>query len=42
VTNWARIVKVDLTPYPNVVAFQERVRARPKVQEAMKAEGIIK
>ncbi|HLI22296.1 MAG TPA: glutathione transferase GstA [Stellaceae bacterium] len=42
VTNWARIVKFDLTPYPNVVAFQERVRARPKVQEAMRAEGILK
>jgi glutathione S-transferase len=40
VTNWARIVKFDLTSYPNVVAFQERVRARPKVQEAMKAEGL--
>jgi glutathione S-transferase len=42
VTNWARIVKFDLTPYPNVLAFQERVHARPKVQEALKAEGIIK
>jgi glutathione S-transferase len=40
VTNWARLVKFDLTPYPNVVAFQERVRARPKVEEAMKAEGL--
>jgi len=42
VTNWARIVKFDLTPYPNVVAFQDRVRHRPHVVEAMKAEGIIK
>ncbi|HWE75417.1 MAG TPA: glutathione transferase GstA [Stellaceae bacterium] len=42
VTNWARIVKVDLTPYPNVLAFQERVRHRPHVIEAMKAEGMIK
>lgn len=42
VTNWARIVKFDLTPYPNIQAFMERVRARPKVQEAMKAEGILK
>jgi glutathione S-transferase len=42
VTNWARIVKVDLTPYANVLAFQERVRHRPHVVEAMKAEGIIK
>jgi len=42
VTNWARIVKFDLTPYANVLAFQERVHARPKVQEALRAEGIIK
>jgi glutathione S-transferase len=42
VTNWARIVKFDLTPYPNVLAFQERVRHLPHVVEAMKAEGIIK
>lgn len=42
VTNWARIVKFDLTPYANVVAFQERVRHRPHVQEAMRAEGILK
>ncbi|HXE27228.1 MAG TPA: glutathione transferase GstA [Stellaceae bacterium] len=42
VTNWARLVKFDLTPYPNVVAFQERVRHRPHVVEAMKAERIIK
>jgi glutathione S-transferase len=42
VTNWARIVKVDLAPWPNVTAFMDRVRARPKVQEALKAEGLVK
>jgi len=42
VTNWARIVKLDLAPWPNVQAFMERMRARPKVHEAMKAEGLIK
>jgi glutathione S-transferase len=40
VTNWARLVKFDLTPYANVLAFMDRVRARPHVQEAMKAEGL--
>jgi glutathione S-transferase len=40
VTNWARIVKVDLTPYPNVLAFMDRVKARPKVQQALKEEGM--
>ncbi|HXR85975.1 MAG TPA: glutathione transferase GstA [Stellaceae bacterium] len=42
VTNWARLVKFDLTPYPNVVGFQDRVRHRPHVVEAMKAERLIK
>jgi len=42
VSNWTRLVKIDLAPWPNVVAFMERVRSRPKVQEAMKAEGLIK
>jgi len=42
VTNWTSIQKIDLAPWPNVAAYMERVRARPKVQEAMKAEGLIK
>jgi glutathione S-transferase len=42
VTNWARLVKFDLGPYPNIVAFQDRVRHRPHVVEAMKAERLIK
>jgi len=42
VTGWAPHVKVDLSEYPNVQAFQKRVAARPAVQAAMKAEGLIK
>jgi len=41
-TNWATVQKIDLAAWPNVLAFRERVLARPKVQEAMKAEGLIK
>jgi glutathione S-transferase len=41
-TNWANVQKIDLAAWPNVLAFRERVLARPKVQEAMKAEGLIK
>jgi glutathione S-transferase len=41
-TNWANSLHVDLTPWSNVGAFRERVLARPKVQEAMKTEGLIK
>jgi glutathione S-transferase len=42
VTNWANFLKIDLSAYPNVMAFQARVAARPKVQEALKAEGLLK
>jgi glutathione S-transferase len=42
VTNWAAPVKFDLSPFPNIRAFQERVAARPAVQAAMRAEGLIK
>lgn len=42
VTNWAHKVKFDLTPFPNVRAFQERVAARPAVKAAMQAEEQLK
>lgn len=41
VTNWAGRVKLDLAPFPNLRAFQQRTAARPAVQAAMKAEGLI-
>jgi len=42
VTNWAAKVKLDLSPFPNLRAFQERVAARPAVKAAMQEEGLIK
>ena len=42
VTNWAKPMNIDLSPYPNLVAMRDRVAARPAVQEAMKAEGLLK
>ena len=42
VTRWAAIVKVDLSDYANLQAFQQRVAARPAVQAALKAEGLIR
>jgi len=42
VTNWAPRVGVDLSDQPNVQAFMARMAARLVVQEAMKAEGLIK
>ncbi|MDB5894897.1 MAG: glutathione transferase GstA [Rhodoferax sp.] len=41
VTNWAGKVGVDLSGFPNVQAFQARVAARPAVQDALRAEGLI-
>ena len=42
VTNWARFLKLDLAEFSNLMAFQERVAARPAVRAAMTAEGLIK
>lgn len=42
ILNWSSGLKVDLSPYPALVAYQERVRARPSVQRAMTEEGLIK
>ena len=41
VTNWAKPMQIDLTPYANLLAWRERVAARPAVQRAMKAEGLL-
>jgi len=42
VSNWAKPMNIDLAAYPNLIAFRDRVAARPAVQEAMKAEGLLK
>lgn len=41
VMSWASFLKLDTSAWPNVNAFLARVAQRPKVQEAMKAEGLI-
>jgi glutathione S-transferase len=42
VTNWARLVKVDLSTFANLLAYRARVGERPGVQAAMRAEGLLK
>jgi glutathione S-transferase len=42
VTNWAKPMNVDISSYANLLAFRERMAARPAVQDAMKAEGLLK
>jgi glutathione S-transferase len=41
VLNWARLLDVDLSPYPRVRAHRKRVGARPAARAAMQAEGLI-
>ena len=40
VTNWSNFLKLDLSEFANLMAFQARVAARPAVQAAMTAEGL--
>jgi len=41
VSNWARSVKLDLSPHPRILALRKRVGLRPAVQQAMRAENLI-
>ena len=40
--SWADRMKFDLSAMPNLLAYKARVAARPKVQEAMTKEGLMK
>jgi len=40
VLSWTGFVKVDITPWPSLGAYFERIKARPAVQAAMAAEGL--
>ncbi|MBK1715874.1 glutathione transferase GstA [Rubrivivax gelatinosus] len=42
VSGWARHVGVDLSGFAHLARFVERVGARPAVQQAMRAEGLIR
>jgi glutathione S-transferase len=40
--NWADRMKFDLSAMPNLLAYKARVGGRPKVQEALTKEGLMK
>jgi len=40
--NWTKPMQIDLARWPNLAAFHARVGARPKVQEALQTEGLLK
>ncbi len=41
VTNWSGMIGHDLSGFPRINALRDRVAARPAVQAALKAEGLI-
>ena len=41
VLNWGKWVKIDLAPWPALLAYQARIAARPGVQQALKKEGLL-
>jgi glutathione S-transferase len=41
VSNWARWVNFDLSPYPSVTSYRGRIGARAAVHAALDAEGLI-
>ena len=42
ILNWAPMLKIDLAPWPALIAYQARVAARPAVHAALVAEGLVK
>lgn len=40
VLRWSSVIKLDLNQWPQIVAFQARMAARPAVQKALAAEGL--
>jgi len=42
VLSWSGYVKLDMTPWPQLERYVERIGARPQVIEALKSEGLIK
>ncbi|KJK21296.1 glutathione S-transferase [Burkholderiaceae bacterium 16] len=42
IVNWANILHMPLNPYPALQSYLSRVAARPKVQEALVAEGLAR
>ncbi|MGH8492179.1 MAG: glutathione transferase GstA [Moraxellaceae bacterium] len=42
IINWTNFLGLSLNAYPHLQAYMARVAARPKVQEALRAEGLLK
>jgi len=42
VLRWSAHTGIDLGPWPALTEYQSRIAQRPKVQQALKAEGLLK
>jgi glutathione S-transferase len=42
VLNWTGHLKIDLSRWPLLTAYQARIAQRPKVQQALREEGLLK
>ena len=42
IVNWANVLSIPLSDYPNLKSHQARIAARPQVQAALRAEGLTK
>ena len=41
VGGWSKFARIDMAPYPGLRRYMDRIAARPKVREAMRAEGML-
>ncbi|MFY9510208.1 MAG: glutathione transferase GstA [Rubrivivax sp.] len=41
IVNWANFLALPLTPYPHLKTYVDRVSHRPRVQDALRAEGLV-
>lgn len=39
--SWAKPLQFDLSPWPRIGEYQNRIASRPAVQEALRAEGLM-
>jgi glutathione S-transferase len=42
IVNWAHFLALPLTRFPHLQAYLKRVSERPRVQDALRAEGLLK
>jgi glutathione S-transferase len=41
IVGWTRPLKIKLTEFAALSAYMDRIAARPKVRDAMRAEGLL-